>query len=432
MSHTLCRDCLTEIPAAVLACPACGSERLRRHDELFDLGLAHIDCDAFYASIEKRDRPELRDRPLLIGGGKRGVVATACYIARRFGPRSAMPMYKALKLCPDAVVLPPDMAKYAAVSRQIRAIFDAAAPLVEPLSLDEAFLDLRGTAEVHGESPAATLARIQNRIRDELGITVSVGLSYNKFLAKMASDLDKPHGFAVIGRAEATAFLAPRPVRDIPGVGEAFARRLFQAGYKTIGDLQGVSESRLALQFGKLGRALAQRARGEDDRAVTPDRPAKSVSAETTFDTDIRRLDQLERELWPLCEKVSARCKKGDVAGRTVVLKLKTRDFRTLTRSHRLPDPTQLAEVVWRHGRALLAHEADGRAFRLIGIGVADLCEARLADQPDLFDAAREAEYRRTATAPASPGAATGGSPCTAPGPAGQEGAGGRVGAGAR
>lgn len=395
MSQTLCRDCLTEIPAAVLACPACGSERLRRHDELFDLHLAHIDCDAFYASIEKRDRPELRDRPLLIGGGRRGVVATACYIARRFGPRSAMPMYKALHLCPDAVVLPPDMAKYAAVSRQIRAIFEECTPLVEPLALDEAFLDLAGTAEALGESPAATLARVQNRIRDEIGITVSIGLSYNKFLAKMASDLDKPQGFAVIGRAEACGFLAPRPVRDIPGVGEAFARRLFQAGYKTIGDLQEVSESRLAQQFGKLGRALAQRARGEDDRRVTPHRPVKSVSAETTFDVDIRRTDALEQQLWPLCEKVAARCKKAGVAGRTVVLKLKTRDFRTLTRSHRLPDPTRMAEVVWRHGRALLAHEADGRAFRLIGIGLADLCDAKLADQPDLFDAARRRDARR-------------------------------------
>lgn len=395
MTHTLCRDCLTEIPAAVLACPACGSERLRRHAELFDLSLAHIDCDAFYASIEKRDRPELRDRPLLIGGGHRGVVATACYIARRHGPRSAMPMYKALQLCPDAVVLPPDMAKYAAVSRQIRALFEAATPLVEPLALDEAFLDLAGTAAAHGESPAATLARIQNRIRDEVGITVSIGLSYNKFLAKMASDLDKPQGFAVIGRAEARDFLAPRPVRDIPGVGEAFARRLFQAGYKTIADLQQVSESRLALQFGKLGRALAQRARGEDDRRVTPDRPAKSVSAETTFDVDIHRLDALEQQLWPLCDKVAQRCKKGRVAGRTVVLKLKTRDFRTLTRSHRLPGPTQLAEVVWRHGRALLSHEVDGRAFRLIGIGVADLCDESIADQPDLFDLARHRDVRR-------------------------------------
>lgn len=387
MSQTLCRACLTEIPAAVDTCPACGSLRVRRHAELFDLSMAHIDCDAFYAAIEKRDRPDLADRPLLIGGGSRGVVATACYIARRFGPRSAMPMYKALKLCPDAVVLRPDMAKYAAVSRQIRAIFDSVTPLVEPLSLDEAFLDLAGLAPVLGESPAAVLARVQNRIRDEIGITVSIGLSYNKFLAKMASDLDKPEGFAVIGRAEARAFLAPRPVRDIPGVGEAFARRLWQAGYRTIGDLQGVSETRLAQQFGKLGRALAQRARGEDHRPVTPERAAKSVSAETTFDADIRHPDALEQQLWPLCEKVAERCKRGGVAGSTVVLKLKTRDFRQLTRSHRLPDPTQLAEVLWRHGRRLLAAEADGRAFRLIGIGLADLCPPERADPPDLFAA---------------------------------------------
>lgn len=397
MSQTLCRACLTEIPAAVDTCPACGSVRVRRHPELFDLSLAHVDCDAFYAAIEKRDRPELRDRPLIIGGGTRGVVATACYIARRFGPRSAMPMYKALKLCPDAVVLRPDMQKYAAVSRQMRAIFEDVTPLIEPLALDEAFLDLAGSREAFGESPAALLGRIQARVRDELGITISVGLSYNKFLAKMASDLDKPEGFAVIGRTEARSFLAPRPVRDIPGVGEAFARRLWQAGYRTIADLQGVSETRLAQQFGALGRALAQRSRGEDPRRVTPHRAAKSVSAETTFETDLRQVKALEAQLWPLCEKVAARCRKAGVAGESVVLKLKTRDFRTLTRSRRLSDPTQLAEVIWRHARTLLAREADGRAFRLIGVGVADLCDPLRADPPDLFDRAPGGGAGRTA-----------------------------------
>lgn len=389
MSQTLCRACLTEIPAAVDQCPACGGARLIRHAELFDLTFAHVDCDAFYASIEKRDRPELRDRPLLIGGGQRGVVATACYIARQYGPHSAMPMYKALRLCPDAVVLRPDIAKYSAVSRQIRAIFESYTPLVEFLSLDEAFLDLSGCDALFQKSAAALLGRIQARVRDEVGIGISIGLSYNKFLAKMASDLDKPEGFAVIGRAEARAFLAPRPVRAIPGVGEAFARRLFQAGYKTIGDLQAVSETRLAQQFGALGRALAQRSRGSDPRRVTPHRAAKSVSAETTFDTDISDRAALERRLWPLCEKVSARCKKHGLAGETVVLKLKTARFQTLTRSRRLPDPTQMAESIWRHARPLLDREADGRAFRLIGVGVADLCDPARADPPDLFDSAQ-------------------------------------------
>ncbi|EKV30522.1 DNA polymerase IV [Caenispirillum salinarum AK4] len=394
MSQSLCRACLTEIPAAVDACPACGSTRLARHPELFSLTFAHVDCDAFYASIEKRDRPDLRDKPLLIGGGQRGVVATACYIARRFGPHSAMPMYKALRLCPDAVVLRPDMPKYAAVSRQIRGIFETYTPLVEFLSLDEAFLDLSGCEDLFGESAAAILARIQARVREEAGIGISIGLSYNKFLAKMASDLDKPEGFAVIGRSEARDFLAPRPVRDIPGVGEAFARRLFQAGYKTIADLQAVSETRLAQQFGALGRALAQRARGTDPRRVTPHREAKSISAETTFDTDIASLADLERRLWPLCEKVAARCKKSGAAGESVVLKLKTARFQTLTRSRRLPDPTQMAETIWRHARPLLAREADGRAFRLIGIGVADLCDPARADPPDLFDTAQARAVR--------------------------------------
>lgn len=398
MSQSLCRACLTEIPAAVDACPACGGTRLARHPELFSLTFAHVDCDAFYASIEKRDRPELADRPLLIGGGQRGVVATACYIARRFGPHSAMPMYKALRLCPDAVVLRPDMPKYAAVSRQIREIFESYTPLVEFLSLDEAFLDLSGCDTLFGESAAAILGRIQARVRDEVGIGISIGLSYNKFLAKMASDLHKPEGFAVIGRAEARTFLAPRPVRDIPGVGEAFARRLFQAGYKTIADLQAVSETRLAQQFGTLGRALAQRSRGTDLRRVTPHRDAKSISAETTFETDITSRAELERRLWPLCEKVSARCKKTGWAGESVVLKLKTARFQTLTRSRRLPDPTQMAETVWRHARPLLAREADGRAFRLIGIGVADLCDPTRADPPDLFDTAH-ARALKTETA---------------------------------
>ncbi|WP_404381593.1 DNA polymerase IV [Caenispirillum salinarum] len=394
MSQSLCRTCLTEIPAAVDACPACGGTRLARHPELFSLTFAHVDCDAFYASIEKRDRPELRDKPLLIGGGQRGVVATACYIARRFGPHSAMPMYKALRLCPDAVVLRPDMPKYAAVSRQIRGIFETYTPLVEFLSLDEAFLDLSGCEDLFGESAAAILARVQARVREEVGIGISIGLSYNKFLAKMASDLDKPEGFAVIGRSEARGFLAPRPVRDIPGVGEAFARRLFQAGYKTIADLQGVSETRLAQQFGALGRALAQRARGTDPRRVTPHREAKSISAETTFDTDIASQADLERRLWPLCEKVAARCKKSGAAGESVVLKLKTARFQTLTRSRRLPDPTQMAETIWRHARPLLAREADGRSFRLIGIGVADLCDPARADPPDLFDTAQARAVR--------------------------------------
>ena len=196
-------------PAAPTAAPSCGSPRLVRHPELAHLAIAHVDCDAFYAAIEKRDNPALRDKPLIVGGGHRGVVATACYIARTYGVRSAMPMFEARRLCPHAEVVRPDMAKYAAAGREVRARMLDLTPLVEPLSIDEAFLDLSGTARLHGLAPAKTLARFAKRVEAEIGITVSIGLSHNKFLAKVASDLDKPRGFSVLGAGEAAAFLAP-------------------------------------------------------------------------------------------------------------------------------------------------------------------------------------------------------------------------------
>lgn len=382
----LCRDCFTEVPAARMRCTACGSPRLVRHPELPRLAVAHIDCDAFYATIEKRDAPELADLPVIIGGGRRGVVATACYVARIYGVRSAMPMFKARELCPDAVVIRPNMEKYVAVGRQVREAMRSLTPLVEPLSIDEAFLDLSGTEKLHGEPPAWVLARLAARIEREIGISVSIGLSQNKFLAKIASDLDKPRGFSVLARAEAAAFLAPRPVGFIWGVGPATAQRLADEGYRTIADLQRADARELARRFGSEGLRLARLAFGDDDRKVTPDRPMKSVSAETTFDTDVADAGELERRLWRLCEKVSARLKAMDIAGRTVTLKLKTTDFRSRTRARGLPDPTQLAGRIFDVGRDLLAHEADGSRFRLIGIGVSDLAAAHLADPRDLVD----------------------------------------------
>jgi DNA polymerase-4 len=389
--NTLCRDCLYLDEDGRTDCPRCRSNRVVRHPELAALTIAHIDCDAFYAAVEKRDNPAIRDLPVIVGHpGGRGVVTTACYIARQYGPRSAMPMFRALELCPGAVVIPPDMAKYKRVGNQIREIFLASTPMIEPVSLDEAYLDLSADVRLEDRPAAVSLAEMVLAIEQEVGITVSVGLSHNKFLAKLASDLDKPRGFSVIGRAEAGDFLKPLSVRKILGVGDATGRRMTELGITTIGELQGVSESQLIARFGKFGRRLARYAHGEDERAVTPDRPTKSVSAETTFAADIRKADQLCEALRPLAERVAARLHRADFAGWTVVLKLKTSDFRTLTRNHRLADPTRLADVIYRSAAALIAREADGRAFRLIGVGVTDLCPPENADPPDLFDALRQ------------------------------------------
>lgn len=391
----LCRDCLESGPSGPLpTCPACGGPRWLAHPELHSLSIAHIDCDAFYASVEKRDNPELRDKPVLVGGGRRGVVAAACYVARLYGVRSAMPMFKALRACPDAVVIRPDMAKYSAVGRQIREIMRGLTPQVEPLSIDEAFLDLSGTEELHGGSPAQTLAALALRIEKELKLTVSIGLSYNKFLAKVASDLDKPRGFAVIGRAEAMDFLAEQPVGLIWGVGKALRRHLARDGITQIGELRRFEELDLIARYGAMGRRLYRFSRGQDDRRVEPDAPTKSISNETTFEHDIAALDALEDKLWPLCERVAARLKRAGLAGRGVTLKLKTQDFKSLTRSRRLADPTQLADRLYRAAQPMLKAEADGRAFRLIGIGASDLSDGALADPPDLLDPDREQRAR--------------------------------------
>lgn len=393
---TLCRACLA-VPGPLATdarCPRCGSRRLIDHPELDTLGIAHIDCDAFYANIEKRDRPELRDKPVIVGGGRRGVVSAACYVARIYGVRSAMPMFKALEACPDAIVIPPDMAKYRAAGQRIREMMRELTPLVEPLSIDEAFLDLSGTEALHGGPPARTLAALAQRIESELALTASIGLSYNKFLAKIASDLDKPRGFAVIGRAEAQDFLAARPVSIIWGVGKALERRLARDGIHRIGDLRRFDEAGLLARYGAVGRRLYRFARGEDDRRVDPDAPTKSISAETTFEQDLSALDPLLAQLWPLCETVARRLKRAGLAGRGVTLKLKTADFKLLTRSRRLGDPSCLAEVLYRNAAALLEQEADGRRFRLIGVGAHDLVDGTLADPPDLLDPARLRQVR--------------------------------------
>jgi DNA polymerase-4 len=383
-----CRGC--GAPAALgpgWRCPACGERRSIAHAELDRLSIAHIDCDAFYATIEKRDDPSLRRKPVIVGGSHRGVVAACCYVARLSGVRSAMPMFRALKLCPDAVVIPPDMGKYRAVGEEVRRLMLTTTPLVEPLSIDEAFLDLTGTEELHGGPASRTLIRLARRIEEEIGITVSIGLAPNKFLAKIASDLDKPRGFAVIGRAEARDFLGPKPVGLIFGVGEAMRRQLAARGVLTIGQLQQMSERMLAAEFGAMGRRLYRFARGADDRKVDPDAPTKSISAETTFDEDLSAKEALLAELWPLAQTVARRLKRAELGAQTVAVKLKTAEFRLLTRHRRLSDPTQLAETLYQAAKPLVEREADGRAFRLIGIGAETLVEGMLADPPDLLDA---------------------------------------------
>lgn len=392
-----CRDCLADAPRGE-RCPACGSPRLARHRELDQLSIAHVDCDAFFAAVEKRDDPSLAHVPLIIGGGKRGVVSTACYIARIHGVRSAMPMFKALKLCPDAVVLKPNMEKYRKAGREVRARMQALTPLVEPLSIDEAFLDLSGTEALHKASPARTLARFAREVEREVGITVSVGLAANKFLAKIASDLDKPRGFSVLGQGEAADFLAPRPVTFIWGVGAAFGGRLARDGFSTIADLQRADPADLARRYGAEGLRLARLARGEDTRKVEPAREAKSVSAETTFERDISTLRPLEQTLYALSEEVSDRLKRAGIAGRSVTLKLKSADFRLRTRSRTLEAPTCLAARINAAAHELLAKEADGTAFRLIGVGVADLCPIAEADPADLVDTST-ARLKATETA---------------------------------
>jgi DNA polymerase-4 len=365
-------------------CRTCGSTRLVRHDELAALAIAHIDCDAFYASVEKRDRPELADRPVIVGGRERAVVLACCYVARLYGVRSAMPMFKALKACPDAVVIRPEMAKYRAVGRQVRALMQQTTPLVEAISIDEAFLDL-SALEGSGETPARTLALLIRRIEREIGVTASVGLSYNKFLAKVASDLDKPRGFAVIGRAESREFLAARPVGLLWGVGSALQAGLARDGITRIGQLQEIPENELAARYGAIGRRLARFARGEDERKVTTDAPTKSISAETTFARDLADLDAIARELRPLCETVARRLAQSGLAAGGVSLKLKTRDFKLRTRARQLVDPTQRAETLYRTAALLLEREIDGTEFRLVGVGAENLASADSADPPDLF-----------------------------------------------
>lgn len=387
----VCRQCGIALPdPAPERCTTCGSPRVFSHPELHELSIAHIDCDAFYASVEKRDNPDLANVPVIVGGGQRGVVSACCYIARIKGVRSAMPMYMALKACPDAVVIRPNMEKYAKAGGEIRELMRSITPLVEPLSIDEAFLDLSGTEKLHHGSPAQTLVKLVRRIETEIGVTASVGLSHNKFLAKLASDLDKPRGFAAIGRAETLDFLSPRAVGTIWGVGASMRERLERDGIHTINQLREIDEATMTARYGSIGRRLYYLSRGQDNRAVDPRGEAKTISAETTFERDISDAKELAHRLWPLCEKVARRLRDKGLAAGTITLKLKTKSFRSFTRARKLATPTQLAEVLYQSSLPLLEAEVTGKnagqSFRLIGVGSSIFADPEDADRPDLLN----------------------------------------------
>ncbi|MFT4707456.1 MAG: DNA polymerase-4 [Ascidiaceihabitans sp.] len=395
----LCRDCITQFKSG-RRCPSCASPRVVNHAELNTLTVAHMDCDAFYASVEKRDDPSLIDKPVIIGGGHRGVVSTACYVARIRGVRSAMPMFQALKLCPNAVIIRPRMEAYVEASRSIRAMMEEMTPAIEPLSLDEAFMDLGGTTRLHGAPPAVMLARLIKRMRDELGLSGSIGLSHNKFLAKVASDLNKPRGFSVIGKAETDDFLRDKPVKIIWGVGQVTQASLDKVGIRTFADLLRWERADLVARFGGMGERLWHLARGQDKRRVSAHEPVKSISKETTFTVDTSDPDILDGHIWRLAEQVAGRAKAKSLAGRVVTLKLKRADHTTLTRRLALRDATQMADAVYRTAKGLFQQVGDQGPYRLIGCGLSHLIDATGADlSGDLLDpgaAKRSAAERAT------------------------------------
>jgi DNA polymerase-4 len=385
---SLCLNCGRRCAEGGTRCATCAGRRISAAKRLEGLAIAHVDCDAFYAAIEKRDDPALADLPVIVGGGQRGVVTTACYIARTYGVRSAMPMFKALAACPDAKVIKPDFEKYVAAGRQVREMMLALTPLVEPVSIDEAFLDLGGTERLHGVGAASLLARLQADIKREIGITVSVGLSFNKFLAKLASDLEKPDGFTVIDREEAVEFIAPLSVGKIWGVGAVLEKKLLTDGIRTIGDLQSKSTGALMRRYGSIGGRLAALSHARDERRVEPRRETKSVSAETTFNADTHDGGLLEAQLWSLAEKVGRRMKEKNLKGRVVTLKLKTASFKSLTRRTTLGHASNLSRTMFETALPLLRKElAEKRdSYRLIGVGYSGLEPGGDDAQSELFE----------------------------------------------
>ena len=338
--------------------------------------ILHVDQDAYYASVEERDRPELVGKPVIVGGTpeKRGVVAAANYVARRYGIHSAMPAITAHRLCPQGVFLPPRIDYYAEVSGQIREIFERFTPLVEPLSLDEAFLDVTGSEHLFG--PAVEIGRkIKQVIREELRLVASVGVAPNKFLAKIASDLKKPDALVVVEPDKVQEFLDPLPVERLWGVGKQGSKVFQRLGIRTIGQLRQCPLDMLQARFGSSGEYLWQLAQGIDDRAVVPEREAKSISHETTFERDIDDMEVLRAWLVDLTEQVGCRLRRHGVRGRTVQLKVRFADFSLITRSCTLSEPTDITGELWRMADELLCQRLPPRHLpvRLIGMGVSGL-----------------------------------------------------------
>jgi len=383
---TVCRECFKTFNEKKEFCNKCYSANLISNNEIENLNIAHVDCDAFYAAIEKRDNPKYKNFPIIIGGGKRGVVATACYIARTRGVKSAMPMYKALKLCPDAIIIKPNMQKYKKASKVINNLMKEITPLVEPLSLDEAFLDLSGTSRLHKKIPAVLLAELSKKIQKKVGISVSIGLSYNKFLAKICSDIDKPRGFSIINRLEAQSFLKDKPVEVIWGVGNTLKSKLNNDGIRTIGQIREMDCSELIIKYGSIGSHIHKLSNAEDVREIKPYRKVKSISHETTFEKDTNDEVFLKKILWSLCEKVSDRAKEKGLGGSTINLKIKTKDFKLISRSITIEEPTQIAEIIFQTSKLLLFREIKKNKFRLLGVGLSNLKDSEICDLYDLIN----------------------------------------------
>jgi DNA polymerase IV len=359
--------------------------------------ILHVDMDAFYASVEELDDPGLVGQPVVVGGapGARGVVAAANYSARAYGIHSAMPATRARRLCPHAVFVKPRMQRYAQVSRELRGIFDRYTPLLEPLSLDEAFLDVSTSLRLFGDGESIA-RRIKREIRDELGLVASVGVAPNKFLAKLASDLDKPDGLVVVPADAIEAFLEPLPVSRLWGVGKVSNRALAEIGVHTIGDLRRLPEDLLRGRFGNSAAGLARLARGIDDRRVVPDRDAKSISHETTFATDIGNAEVLKSWLLELTEQVATRLRRQDLRATTVFIKVRYADFRTVTRSQSLDAPTSVTRELSLAAARLLQIQLrrDASPVRLLGMGAGSV-STEVPEQGQLFEqGTRERQQR--------------------------------------
>jgi DNA polymerase-4 len=356
----------------------------------------HVDMDAFYASVEVLDNPLLRGKPVIVGGrSPRSVVSAASYEARRFGVRSAMPMSQALRLCPDAEVIAGRMSRYVDISQQVMAIFGRFSPIIEPLSLDEAYLEMTGWLP-QGATPEETASELQATMDREIALSCSIGVATCKSVAKIASDLRKPHGLVVVPPGEEAAFLAPLPIGALRGVGRVTEQKLQAWGIATIGDLTRLPAAMLQQQFGSAGPELLQMAQGIDPSPVVPEHEAKSIGRETTFAVDIRDRDVLEATLLELADDVAARLRRHGRAAQGVTLKLRDETFATRTRAAQLPEPTDLAEPLYAAGKALLTASSLARPIRLIGITATHLCEAG-ERQLSLFGEAQTSKQRKLA-----------------------------------